>query len=221
MDSSLAPKLLKKHLKLPAAFQSRGSRLLGDSLEQAILVSSGLSLAQADWLLSDALPIKGLRQSPKFEAIQRDAKPSEKKSFTQEDDFLRFDFDHCPDMPEFGIHYFKARIRVDAEIEQVTQEFKQWFRNQQKKFGRGRPDRRRRSRARFLRDLVVYALSNDKNWSVEDIDEQLNYMSLPSLMSPENDQASPLTRGIKEIRRKLVFQINKLLRHYRQIKLVK
>jgi hypothetical protein len=211
---TIAPELSKKGLALPAAFDANGARLSGNSFHQVILISFGLNAAQAALLLSEVMPLRRKLFRRTFEAVPRD--PSlpaveDLGSITR----LSHNFAHYKDLPEFGEFYFKARINVGARAGKAVRDFKKWFREQKKLFGLKRPESRYRFEKQFTKNLVVYALSRDKRWSIKDIDIQLKHMSLPMLATSR----TPITVH-KTVRRKINCGIRKLIRDYKRSVLV-
>jgi hypothetical protein len=221
---ALAPSLAKKGLKLPVALLEASGSRHWEGLK--ILRAFGLSWEQAS-LLQQEIVGRGdfdgiLDLRPIFEAIPNDPRlPVISQGIQGMHPYLRNDFSKKEDTPEVGRFYFDMCVRLGASSPAIVEEFCSWLYDQKKVFGLAAPKKRRRDWPFFARDLIVFSLDLQKpRWTIEDIDIQLAHIGLPMLneMREDESEKGEFRKGdLKAIRRKIVFDVKKLVERYKKL----
>jgi hypothetical protein len=190
----LAP-TLPKTLPVPAALLSGGS----------ILEAFGLSPQQCIRLETEVFQWKD--NLPHFEGVPRNAKLPAPPQNLEHGSFYQ-----TPDLSEYGIFQFYARVTFSAPDAAIIRDFRAWVKEQRALLGFSHWAKLARNRQGFDRDLIVYALAATRKWSANQIEVQLAYLGLPALTrSPRTDAKAAL--------RKIRFDIGRLLAAFKRSEL--
>jgi hypothetical protein len=218
---TLAPILAKKGLKLPVALLEASGCPYWEGPK--VFMAFGLSREQAS-LLQREIVGRGdfsgiLDLYPPFEAIPKDSQlpaVSPPKAYIHKNDFSK-----KKDMPELGAFFFEICVRFEANSDEIEKLFLYWFGKQKKALGFGPSKKRRRSWPFFVRDLIVFSLSRQiPKWTIADIDILLSHIGLPMLKKMRKDEPKKdeFRKGeLKMIRRKIVFDVRRLIDRYKRM----
>jgi len=187
---TLAPKLPRR-LVLPPALANVTNNRAG--LAHRILMDSGLTHMESVSLQNKVLQLANGYKFLKFLATPRNRKLPAARTGERWPDDKKELVDH----PDIGVFHFNCRIWFSAKDQEIIRQFSTWLRAQRKLLGFKKWSRMARAVPKFERDLVVFALSNDENWSTEHIDEQLAHVGLPGLVYSPKTQAKNAHRKIK------------------------
>ena len=209
-EITISPILARKGLRLPASIAR-----CPEFPWLNILVSAGLTIAQAKLLwreviFSDRVPNPNhFWEPPHHPFVQEDLETLIEIARENAPLASRIRTPRGRSYNPFGRRvYFCGSVDLHDTTTVIVRDFKRQLRIWGKEHGIQRAGSMARSRPIFMRDLTVFALSSDRKWKVENIDDQLSYMGLGPLTSL---QADPYVS-----RRKIVSSVRRLLAVYRR-----
>ena len=162
-----------------------------------LLTCLGLTIEQAGFVIGAVYPWAqdGL---PNFEAIPRNPRLAGVSG--QNLEHSNFDGpNQLPDLPDYGIFYFCARVRLSESDTRIIRDFSRWLKAQRKALEFGNWAKTVRDPVRFHRDVVVYALCITPGWSVDRIALQLRHLNLPPLDSSHRTDSKAAVRKLKHV----------------------
>lgn len=189
--NALAPELAKLGLRLPSYFSYAG-REGAIPLQIVILHHFGLTTTQLKFMVS-WWSHDDLRVFNRLKLIPRNKRLAAPGALP-ENVFLR-------DHPENATFVYETALPLGTPVEVAKKDFVRLFKAEKRRFGLNllRPDKNVLHMPTFLRDLVVLALSEQRQrWTAEEINRQLSHMRLPSISASIPNAFGALRRYRKE-----------------------